>query len=94
MTDASEEQEVCERLRGYPKLLKTVKGMIDLIEKENVESVDDFEEALIPQVRKLGKAITQTWASGKEQSMKSNLEKASEPHHSKKNSIGIRPLEK
>lgn len=94
MLDLNEMEETCERLKIYPSLLKKVKGMLDLIEKDKVESADDFEEALIPEVRKLGKEIVEVWASGEEQRMRENLEKNGEAHHSKKNSTGTRPLEK
>ena len=36
------------------------------MEREKVESSDDFEEALIPQVRNLGKDIIRAWAAEEE----------------------------
>ena len=94
MLDSNEMVETCERLKAYPSLLEKVKGMLDLIEKENVESADDFEEALIPEVRKLGKEIVEVWACEEEQTVRGKLEKNGESHHSKKNSTGTQPLEK
>ena len=94
MIDSNEMLETCERLKAYPNLVEKVKGMLDLMEKKEVKSVDDFEEALIPEVRKLGKDITQTWAVMKEQQIRENLEERGKPHHSKKKSIGIQPLER
>jgi len=38
-------------IKAYPTLLEKMKGMLDLMEREKVESAGDFEEALIPQVR-------------------------------------------
>jgi len=48
-------------------------------------SVDDFEEALIPQVRKFGVEIVQTWAAVEENQIRMNLEGDGVAHHSKKN---------
>jgi hypothetical protein len=70
-------------LKVYPNLLEKVKEMLDLIEKKQVKSVDDFEEALIPQVRKLGGEIMQTWACNEEKLMRENLEEKGEKPHSK-----------
>lgn len=94
MLDSNEMIEIYERLKVYPSLLEKVKGMLDLIEKENIESADDFEEALIPEVRKLGREIVEVWASGEEQTMREDLEKNGKCRHSKKNSTGKQPLEK
>jgi len=94
MIDLQEAEKTRERLKAYPSLLKQLKGMIDLIEeKEKVESADDFEEALIPQVRKLGKEIVQVWATEAECTLRKDLEKQQRAHHCKKNSTGIQPLE-
>lgn len=94
MLDSNKTEETCERLKAYPSLLEKIKGMLDLMEKEKVESADDFEEALIPQVRNLGKNIMQEWAREEEKTAKKSLEKRGKGHHSKKNSIGIQPLGK
>lgn len=93
MLNSNEKLEIWDRLKVYPNLLEKVKEMLDLIEKKEVASVDDFEEALIPEVRKLGKEIVQTWASIEEGVMKENLESCNMAHHSKKNYTGIQPLE-
>ena len=92
MLDTNEMLETYERLKVYPNLLAKVKDMLDLIEKRTVESVDDFEEALIPEVRKFGRELTQTWACTEERLMRDKLEADNEPHHSKKNCTGIPPL--
>ena len=94
MLDLNEKEETCERLKNYPSLLEKVKGMLDLMERQEVESADDFEEALIPQVRNLGKDIIQEWASEEKEKAKEYLEKSKKEHHSKKNSTGTQPLEK
>lgn len=94
MLDLNEMEETLKRLKAYPSLLEKVRGMLDLMEKEKVESADDFEEALIPQVRGLGKDIIQTWASEEEKMTREHLEKKGTGHHSKKNFIGTPPLEK
>lgn len=85
MLSSNEMLETYERLKAYPNLLVKVKEMLDLIEKNKVESVDDFEEALIPQVRKLGAEIVQTWAAVEENQIRMNLEGHGVAHHSKKN---------
>ena len=94
MLNSNEMVETCERLKGYPTLLEKVKGMLDLIEKEEPRSADDFEEALIPEVRNLGKEIVEVWAGDEEKAEREELEKNGAPHHSKKNSTGTPPLEK
>lgn len=94
MLNSSEIKETWERLKTYPSLLEKVKRMLDLMEKEKVESADDFEEALIPQVRNFGKDIIQAWASEGEKAERKDLEKNGEKHHSKKNSIGTQLLGK
>ncbi|MEM7175849.1 MAG: hypothetical protein AAF443_08000 [Chlamydiota bacterium] len=94
MLNSNEIEETYERLKAYPSLLKKVKGMLDLMEKEKVESSDDFEEALIPQVRNLGKDIIRAWASEEEKTAREHLEESGKGHHSKKNSTGTQPLEK
>ena len=94
MLDSNETEETCERLKAYPSLLEKVKGMPDLMEKEKVESADDFEDALIPQVRNLGKDLMQSWAREEEKAAREYLEKSGKGQHSKKNSTGIQPLEK
>ena len=91
MFDLNEVEETCERLKAYPNLLGKIKGMLDLIEKEEVPSADDFEEALIPQVRGLGKEIVETWAVQEESSTREKLENGNMAHHSKKKSTGIPP---
>lgn len=93
MLNSNEISETCERLKVYPNLLEKVKGMLDLIEKKEVESVDDFEEALIPEVGKLGKEIVETWATSEERAMRKDLENKSMAHHSKKKCIGTQSLE-
>lgn len=59
MPNSNEMLETCERLKAYPNLLAKVKEMLDLIEKNQVESIDDFEEALILQLSELGVEIAQ-----------------------------------
>lgn len=85
MLNSNEMLETYERLKAYPNLLVKVKEMLDLIEKNKVQSVDDFEEALIPQVRKFGVEIVQTWAAVEENQTRMNLEGNGVAHHSKKN---------
>lgn len=94
MLNTDEVLETCERLKIYPNLLEKIKEMLDLIEKEKVKSVDDFEEALIPQVRKFGGEITQTWASNEEKLLREKMEAKGEKPHSKKNSNGKQLLGK
>lgn len=94
MFDLKEAEETWERLKAYPNLLNKVKIMLDLIEKKQVETADDFEEALIPEVRGLGKEIVKTWAAHEEGLIREDLENKGVAHHSKKKFTGIRPLEK
>lgn len=94
MFDQKEAEETWERLKAYPNLLSKVKGMLDLIEKRQVESADDFEEALIPEVRGFGKEIVKTWATYEEGFIRESLENDGAAHHSKKKSTGIPPLAK
>ncbi|NGX31235.1 MAG: hypothetical protein K940chlam8_00600 [Chlamydiae bacterium] len=94
MVNSNEILETCERLKAYPELMEEVKEMLDLIESGNVESADDFEEALIPEVRKFGKKIIETWATHEGKVARKDLENKKATHHSKKNSIGKLPLEK
>ena len=89
MFDQKEAEETCVRLKAYPNLLSKVKTMLDLIEKKQVESADDFEEALIPEVRGLGKEMVKTWAAYEEGLIRENLENDGLAHHSKKKSTGI-----
>jgi hypothetical protein len=91
MFDLKEAEETWERLKAYPNLLSKVKTMLDLIEKKQVESADDFEEALIPEVRGLGKEIVKTWATYEESLIRENLKNDGAAHHSKKKSTGIPP---
>ena len=94
MLDSNEALRTYERLKGYPRLLEKVKGMLDLIENKSVKSADDFEEALIPEVRKMGKEIVETWACEEEKTERDHLEKNGKAHHSKKKFTGTQPLEK
>lgn len=94
MLNLDEIQETNERLKAYPELLEKIKGMLDLIEKKQPQTADDFEEALIPQVRNLGQNIVQAWASKEKEIAKEDLKEEKASCHSKKNSTGIRPLEK
>ena len=94
MINSNEILETSERLKAYPELMEEVKEMLDLIEGGNVESADDFEEALIPEVRKFGKKIIETWATHEEKVMEKVLENKKATHHSKKNCTGKPPLEK
>jgi len=91
MFDLKDADETYERLKAYPNLLGKVKEILDFIEKEEVTSADDFEEALIPQVRGLGKEIVETWATQEEKSTRERLENDGMAHHSKKKSTGIPP---
>jgi hypothetical protein len=77
MLNTKESRDTIERLKSYPNLM----------EKE-VESADTFEEALIPEVRKLGKEVMEHWANSQEDTLKETLDDAGELYHSKKNSIG------
>ena len=94
MFDLNKAEEILDRLKAYPNILKKLEAMLDLIEKNKVESADDFEEALIPEVRGFGKEITQTRASFEESFLRESLERDGIAHHSKKNSTGKLPLEK
>ena len=94
MLNQKDAEETWERLRAYPNLLSKVKTMLDLIEKNQVDTADDFEEALIPEVRGFGKEITKTWATHEEGRIREHLEKNGMVHHSKKKFTGIPPLGK
>lgn len=84
MLNLNEVLETFERLKAYPNLVEKVKEMLDLIEKQKIKSVDDFEEALIPQVRKLGGEIITTWASNEENVLRTEFKNNGEKPHSKK----------
>lgn len=94
MIDQKEAEETWIRLQAYPTLLTKVKTMLDLIEKRQLESADDFEEALIPEVRGLGKEIVKTWANYEEDQIRRDLENKRTAHHSKKKFTGTPHLEK
>lgn len=94
MLDQKETEETCNRLKVYPNIVARIKEMLDLMEKKEVESVDSFEEALIPEVRGFGREIMQTWAITAEHGEREGLENQGLSHHSKKNFIGVPPLEK
>ena len=94
MFKTNETKKILKRLEAYPNLLNKVEEILDLMEIKEVNSVDYFEEALVPEVRNLGTEIMQTWATNKEQQDKKDLENNKYPHHSKKNYIGKHFLEK
>jgi len=84
MSNLNETEEIVKRLIAYPKILNKIKEMLDLIEKNQIETADDFEEALIPEVRGFGKEILQTWVANEEGIIRKNLENKESVHHSKK----------
>lgn len=94
MSNLNETEEIVKRLIAYPKILNKIKEMLDLIEKNQIETADDFEEALIPEVRGFGKEILQTWVANEEGIIRKNLENKESVHHSKKNFTGTPLLEK
>jgi len=87
MLNKEEMLETYERLKAYPTLLERVGQMLDLMEKNNVKTADDFEEALIPQVRQFGKDIMESWSSLEERLLRKDLEDKQEKHHSKKTAL-------
>lgn len=94
MSDLKEAEKTWGRLQAYPNILMKVQAILDLIEKGEVESADDFEEALIPEVRGFGREIVNTWAAHEEGLIREQLENDGTAHHSKKKSTGILPLAK
>lgn len=87
------ESELIERLKTYPEILQKVEELLNTIERRDFTSVDSIEEALIPDVRGLGKILMASWAFKEEESLRKPLEETNQPHHSKKNSTGIQHLE-
>src|SRR5690349_21588440 len=88
-----EDIEFMEKLKNYPEILQKFKELLVTIERRDFESVDSIEEALIPDVRGLGKMLLSSWASEEEKVLKNQTRQNSQKQHSKKNYIGIQHLE-
>ena len=50
------------KLRRHPELRKQVQCILDLAE-EKVCTADEFEDLLVPEVRKLGRTTMESWGS-------------------------------
>jgi len=88
-----EDAEFVEKLKNYPEILQKFKELLVTIERRDFESVDSIEEALIPDVRGLGKMLLSSWASEEEEVLRNQTRQNSQKQHSKKNSIGTQHLE-
>jgi hypothetical protein len=93
MLNQKEMEQTFNRLKKYPNVLEKVKELVDTIERTDFQNVHTIEEALIPDVRGLGKMLLTSWASKQEEDLKSKLEEDKQRYHSKKNSIGTQHLE-
>ena len=79
----SKEFDLVERLKTYTEILEKVRELLDTMERKDFQSIDSIEEALIPDVRGLGKILVNSWASNEEVALKESLE-GTLPKHSKK----------
>jgi len=88
-----EDAEFVEKLKNYPEILQKFKELLVTIERRDFESVDSIEEALIPDVRGLGKMLLSSWATEEEEVLRNKTRQNAQKQHSKKNSIGTQHLE-
>ena len=86
-----------ERLHAHPVLKKSVESLLQIVEGPSGEgeTADDAELRVIEEVRRLGNALLQEWASTKERESVEALRKTqgSVVGHGKKNCIGTPHLE-
>lgn len=97
MTDSqNNKSNLAARLDTYPHIEERLSRLLDLMENRSgtLIKADDIEMALIPEVRGLGRELLETWAHRQEASCQEEAKDQGCPHHSKKNSTGIPPLEK
>jgi hypothetical protein len=85
-------EKLAERLMAHPQMSEPIEAMLEMVEREihSGSSADAVEEAVVGQVRALGRAALQRWA---EQAAAGARPQESQPgkrsrRHAKKNSGG------
>jgi hypothetical protein len=64
------EQKVIERLRERPELMERFAAILELsTNTEPIKRADEIEELLLQEIRRLGNATMQEWASGVEKTL-------------------------
>lgn len=87
-----------ERLASHPSLKAKIESLLAVVEDAagKIDKAGEVEELVIEELRQMGKEALQDWAIRKEQAKKADfVEKNNNVEsHSKKNSGGIRPLDR
>ena len=88
MLNNQEAKDLFDRLKKYPKILKRIETMIDIMEDKHgdCELLDDAEMALIPETGGIGKDLLEAWCNKKAKEKKIVSEKIGLKKHCKKNS--------
>ena len=70
------ELQLIERLRQHPNLAERVDSILEIATTAEgpLKRADDVEELLIEQLRRLGHATMESWASGAEQRLAEQLQ--------------------
>jgi hypothetical protein len=61
-----EEEQLLAQLRRHPELREQVQCLLDLAEGADC-TADEFEDQLVPEVRKLGRTTVESWGRRVEQ---------------------------
>lgn len=87
-----------ELLAKHPELRERIESLVDIIydTRGELDRADDAEEAVIAEVRQLGREVMENWAKKKEAQKVSQLQAEDKKvkKHGKKKSTGTRPLVK
>lgn len=85
MFEEEEMNQIFNRLKNHPEMLKTIKNLLDITEGvKGIEIADEAEFALIPEVRGLGKKCLEDWAKQQTQDKEELARKKKLKQHSKK----------
>ena len=84
MLNEEEIDQTVSRLKQHPEILETIKQLLDITES-GIETADDAELALIPEVRGLGKKCLKDWAKQRAQKKEKEAKEDQLKQHSKKN---------
>lgn len=92
------ENEIVKKLQAHPGLKTRFEQIISIVEntRGNATLADDAEQQVIVEMRSLGHEVLQEWAEGQSKKVTDRVieQKPSLRKHVKKNSNGIRHMEK
>lgn len=90
-------QSLEERIAAHPRLRARIESLLCVVENStgDIERANDAEQRVIEELRQMGNDALHVWAENQKSKKEKEVNEKNKDinKHSKKNSIGTRPLE-